>query len=137
MKRVPYHEKNLILVLPSILQLYLSLRVVAIVSSSSEPSLEQQQPISVTQQSPPSRGSQLVVSRSYSPKYFDEMELKEGETIAFMDELEVGWWRGMKLGSSTQVNGKSLLIFSLNFVQKASNYTSLSKYFSYIGWCVS
>ena len=99
--------------------------------------LDQQQPINVSQQSPPSRGSQLVVSRSYSPKYFDEMELKEGETIAFMDELEVGWWRGMKLGSSTQVNGKSLLIFSLNFVQKASNYTSLSKYFSYIGWCVS
>ena len=81
-------------------------------SSSSVSSLEQQQSINVSQQSPPSRGSQLVVSRSYSPKYFDEIELKEGEIIAFMDELEVGWWRGMKLGSASQVHRKEFIYVS-------------------------
>ena len=55
-------------------------------------------------QIPPTRGSQLLAIRNYTSQYFDEMELKEGDVIAFMDELEEGWWRGMKLGNQSQVN---------------------------------
>ena len=54
-------------------------------------------------QTPPTRGSQLLAVRNYNSQYFDEMELKEGDVIAFMDELEEGWWRGMKLGNQSQV----------------------------------
>ena len=60
----------------------------------------------------PIRGSQLVVLRSYTHQYFDEMDLKEGETIAFMDQLEDGWWRGMKLGNPAPVCYSILIVVS-------------------------
>ena len=41
------------------------------------------------------------------------MELKEGDVIAFMDELEEGWWRGMKLGNQSQVNEDYLCYIDL------------------------
>ena len=41
------------------------------------------------------------------------MELKEGDVIAFMDELEEGWWRGMKLGNKSQVNEDYLCYIDL------------------------
>ena len=41
--------------------------------------------------------------RSYAPQYFDELELKEGDVVAFLEELEEGWWRGMKLGNASPV----------------------------------
>ena len=57
-----------------------------------------------TKQTPPSRGSQLIVIKAYAPQYFDEMELKEGDVVAFLNELEEGWWRGMKLGNPSPVS---------------------------------
>ena len=41
--------------------------------------------------------------RSYAPQYFDELDLKEGDVVAFLEELEEGWWRGMKLGNASPV----------------------------------
>ena len=41
--------------------------------------------------------------RSYAPQYFDELDLKEGDVVAFLEELEEGWWRGMKLGNPSPV----------------------------------
>lgn len=67
-------------------------------------------------QSPPCRGSQLVVVRNYSPKYFDEIELKEKEIIAFMDELETGWWRGMKVGNPSPVRNNTKFHLNINYV---------------------
>ena len=64
-------------------------------------------------QIPPTRGSQLLAIRNYTSQYFDEMELKEGDVIAFMDELEEGWWRGMKLGNKSQVNEDYLCYINL------------------------
>ena len=65
-------------------------------------------------QSPPTRGSQLIVVKAYSPQYFDEMELKEGDIVAFMDELEMGWWRGMKLGNPSPVRFNFKQLFSIS-----------------------
>ena len=56
-----------------------------------------------SRQPTPIRGSQLIAVKPYVPQYFDEMALKEGDVIAFMDELEDGWWRGMKLGNPSPV----------------------------------
>ena len=61
----------------------------------------------VTAAAPP-RGSQLTVVRAYFPQYLDEIELTEGDIIAFMEELEEGWWKGMKLGSSSLVRSTFL-----------------------------
>ena len=73
---------------------------------------EHQGSISI-KQTPPSRGSQLIVIKAYVPQYFDEMELKEGDVVAFLNELEEGWWRGMKLGNPSPVRYlKLFLIFS-------------------------
>ena len=62
-----------------------------------------QQTNTTIKQIPPTRGSQLIVVRSYVPQYFDELMLKEGDVVAFLEELEEGWWRGMKLGNPSPV----------------------------------
>ena len=76
--------------------------------------LKDQQNIMNPIQCPPTRGSQLIVVKAYSPQYFDEMELKEGDIVAFMDELEMGWWRGMKLGNPSPVRFNFKQLFSIS-----------------------
>ena len=66
--------------------------------------------------STPIRGSQLIVVKPYHPQYFDEMDIKEGDVIAFMDELEDGWWRGMKLGNPSPV--RSLPCYFVQLIRK-------------------
>ena len=64
--------------------------------------------------------------KPYHPQYFDEMDIKEGDVIAFMDELEDGWWRGMKLGNPSPV--RSLPCY---FVQLIRIKTSFAHFYCY------
>ena len=70
------------------------------------------------------------------------MELKEGDVIAFMDELEEGWWRGMKLGNQGQVNENQLsYMFFINVLigknKKIGIFVYLIFFFVILGWCLS
>ena len=48
-------------------------------------------------------GVDYIVIRSYVPQDSDDLELKEGDTVALLEDLKNGWWRGMKLGNEEEV----------------------------------
>ena len=60
---------------------------------------------------PPNAGTLLKAVQSYSPAFFDELNVRAGDKITFLDQIEPGWWRGKsnsRVGDTKNINLKTL-----------------------------